>query len=104
MNPYFLMFNYQPLTTAWSDLSIADRFGEKGVKETYSMLFLNLNSNYKELTELVMCLNHKIWQHHENNRKLAELYNQLWRMAEKKFWELYENDNEACQYFLATTD
>ena len=52
-------------TTFWMDFSIADRFGKSAVKDTYKTAFESWKDNYKYLTELVMVLNHKIWEHYE---------------------------------------
>ena len=57
-------FGYETITTYFDDFTIAERFGEKAIKETYKMAMIN--TDYKMLTELCMVLNHKIKssQHH----------------------------------------
>ena len=57
------MNDYQMMTTFWSDFSIADRFGARAIKDTYERAFNEWKDNYQYLTELVMVLNWKIWQH-----------------------------------------
>ena len=76
-----LMFNqtgYECFTTFFEDFTIAEKFGIDAVKDTYNRAFKEWKSNYKYLTELVMILNWKIWQHYEKNDELATLYNSLW--------------------------
>lgn len=72
---------YDTITTFWEDFSIADRFGFAAVKDTFNRAFAEWKTDYKYLTELVLVLNHKIWQHYRENPKLAELYNELWNKA-----------------------
>lgn len=67
-------------TTFWQDFSIADLFGVDAIKDTYNRAFNEWKSDYKYLTELVMVLNHKIWEHYEkDNSVYTELYAKLWR-------------------------
>ena len=69
-------------STFWSDFTIADAYGAKGVQDTYNRAFKAWKSNYKMLTELVGVLNHKIWQHYQKNEELARLYDKLWKEAD----------------------
>ena len=93
----------QFFTTFWSDFSIADRFGSKAVKDTYKRAFKEWKNNYKYLTELVIVLNHKIWQHYnQGNEELSKLYNTLWMEADN-----YAIDNlkgDELNYFLECVD
>lgn len=89
-------------TTFWQDFSIADAFGIEAVKDTYDRAFNEWKSNYKYLTDLVMVLNHKIWQWYEKNDALAELYNDLWDKTAQ-----YAMDNlkrEELSYYFEVTD
>lgn len=93
---------YETMTTFWDDFSIADRFGIAAIKDTYKRAFNEWKENYKYLTELVMVLNWKIWQHYENNELIARVYNELWKEA-----VLYAQENlhgEEAEYFFRTTD
>nr|UWF98323.1 MAG: hypothetical protein [Bacteriophage sp.] len=65
---------YDLMTTFWEDFSIADKYGVPGIKDTYKRAFNEWKGNYKFFTELVIVLNHKIWQHYEGDRELAALY------------------------------
>ena len=96
------MPGYKPLTTFWSDFSTAEQFGIEAVKGTFKRAFEEWKGDYKFLTELVMVLNHKIWQWYEKNDELARVYNALWEEA----------DNYGCEnlkggeldYFYETLD
>lgn len=93
---------YQTITTFWDDFSIADSFGESAIRDTYNRAFNEWKHNYKYLTELVMILNWKIWQHYEKNDHIARVYNELWEQA-----DLYAGENlkgKEAEYFYSTTD
>lgn len=74
---------YVMTTTFWEDFSIADRFGEAAIKDTFKRAFNEWKGNHIYLTELVIVLNHKIWQWYEKNDKYAEIYNDLWEKADE---------------------
>jgi hypothetical protein len=96
------VYGYETKTTFWEDFSIADVFGIDAVKDTYNRAFKGWKDNYEYLTELVMVLNWKIWQHYEKNEPLARVYNDLWQQA-----DLYAVENlkgEELEYFYRTTD
>lgn len=97
------MTGYKPITTFYEDFSIADHFGKPAVKDTFRRAFETaIFMGYKELTEFVMALNWKIWEHYEHNEELARLYNDLWEKA-----DLYAQENlkgEELSYFYRTTD
>lgn len=92
-----------PENTFWSDFSIAEMFGEREIRGTYKRAFAAWKKDYKMLTALVMCLNHKIWQHHKlGNSIYAKVYDELWKKADE-----YACDNlkgEEAIYFFTVTD
>ena len=95
------MTGYKPLTTFYMDFSIADNFGASAVKDTYDRAFNEWKTEYKYLTELVMVLNWKIYEHFETvngNRTLAELYNTLWSQT-ASFAEGYLQGDELSYYY-----
>lgn len=53
---------YQPITTFYTDFSIADKFGINAIKETYQSVFKEWQHDYKYMTELAMVLN---WEYKE---------------------------------------
>ena len=93
---------YKPITTFWMDFSIADNFGKSAVKDTFNRAFKEWKDNYKYLIELVMVLNHKIWEHYETNEPLARVYNELWEKAQNYGYE-HLKDAELT-YFWKTLD
>lgn len=94
---------YTPITTFYMDFSIADAFGASAVKDTYRRGLKTAEFlGYKELTEFVMVLNWKIWEHYGRNDTLARLYNDLWTQAEDFVRENLQGDE--LMYYYRTTD
>lgn len=93
---------YETFTTFWMDFTIADKFGIDAIKDTYKRAFNEWKSDYKYLTELVMILNWKIWEHHEKNKSYAELYNKLWMDTESYAYDNLEGDE--LSYFFRVTN
>jgi len=97
------LFGYKQITTFWSDFSIADRFGIEAIKDTYKRAFDGWKNDYKFLTELVMVLNWKLWQHdEEGNMKYAKVYEDLWTKADG--YAVKNLKGEELAYFYETTD
>lgn len=94
---------YEMQTTFWEDFSIADRFGAAAIKDTFKRAFNEWKDNYIFLTELVIVLNHKIWQYYKlGNENYARLYNDLWEKA-----DVYACNNlkgEELSFFYRITD
>ena len=93
---------YQPKTTFWMDFSIADKFGIAAIKDTYNRAFKEWKNNHVYLTELVMVLNHKIWQWYQINETVAQVYNDLWKEAD--LWAQEHLEGEELDYFYEVTD
>lgn len=103
LQPFLDMSGYKPQTTFWSDFSIADKFGEKAVRDTFKRAFDEWKTNHIYLTELVLILNWKIWEWHElGNDSLAKVYDELWGFADNYALENLQGDEKS--YFLHTTD
>ena len=73
---------YEMTTTFWDDFTIADCFGETAIKDTFKRAFKEWKTDYIYLTELVIVLNHKIWQYYLKNDAYARLYTELWSKAD----------------------
>lgn len=86
----------------WNDFSVADAFGTSAVADTFKRAFEEWKGNYKYLTELVMVLNHKIWQWFEKNAALAAMYNDFWEIADQ--YALNNLKGEELDYFYRVTD
>ena len=69
------MTGYQPITTYYTDFSYAEKYREFGINQLFNQAFEDLSKDpdlyYKELTELVMVLNWKIWEHYETDEELG---------------------------------
>lgn len=96
------MTGYKPISTFYMDFSIADRFGTKAVKSTYKQAFSEWRSDYRMMTELVMVLNWKIWEHYQHSETLASLYNELWTSCSS--WCEHNLKDSELQYYFSTTD
>lgn len=99
---FMLENGYKLKTTFWDDFSIADRFGECGIRDTYKRAFDAWKGDYIYLTELVMVLNHKTWQHYASNREIAALYDELWRKADN--YAMENLTGKELDYFYKVTD
>lgn len=93
---------YVPKTTFWQDFSIADNFGISAVRDTYTRAMGEWKENHIFLTELVMVLNHKIWQHFQTNQPLARVYDELWRDADS--YAVNHLTGDEMEYFYQITD
>lgn len=96
------VFGYETITTFYEDFTIADRFGVSAIRDTFNRAFNEWKNNYKYLTELVMVLNWKIWEHYEKNETLAKVYNDLWQEADGYACENLHG--EEAEYFYRVTD
>ena len=93
---------YKSKTTFIIDFSIADQFGEDAIKDTYERAFNEWKSNVEYLTELVIVLNMKIWEHYQTNEALANLYNELWQKTQDYAYDTLDGDDFV--YFWSCTD
>lgn len=94
---------YKMVSTFPSDFTIADKFGEKGIRDTFNRAFNEWKSNYVYLTELVISLNWKIWEHYEKgNQEIAKVYNELWEKADNYACENLKG--EELSFFYRVTD
>ena len=96
------MTGYKPKTTFYMDFSIAETGGVNGIKDTYQRAMDAWKDNYVYLTELVMALNWKIWEHNDRNDVFAKLYNDLWMEADEYACTNLKGDE--LSYFYRTTD
>ena len=97
-----MLWGGEPLmSTFWQDFSIADKFGDKAIADTYRRAKSEWKDNYKYWTELCLVLNHKIWQWHERDNQRAILYDKLWREADEMTSEWSDEKQE---YYFQVTD
>lgn len=94
---------YEMKTTFWQDFHIADHFGERAIRDTFKRAFEEWKSNVEYLTELVMVLNWKLWQHYDRgNERFAKVYDELWRKADH--YAVKNLKGKDLTYFLEVTD
>lgn len=93
---------YKQITTFYMDFGIAEPFGKKAILDTYKNGLEYAKTDYKVLTELVMVLNWKIWEHYQTNEPLARIYNDLWKKADEFAMGYLKGDE--LSYFFRTTD
>lgn len=96
------MTGYTPKTTFYTDFSIADNFGKSAIEDTFRRAFGEWKKNVVYLTELVMALNWKIWEHYGHNDEYARLYQELYEKADRYACENLKGDD--LRYFYQTTD
>lgn len=95
--------DYEFKTTFWNDFTIADKFGARAIKDTYKRAFEEWKNDYEYLTELVLVLNWKLWEHYENgNIEVAKIYNGLWEKAQNYGYKTLKGDE--LTYFIRTLD
>lgn len=106
VDPFNVMTGYKSKTTFWSDFSIAERFGTKGIQDTYNVSVNSYKDNIEYMAELVLTLNHKIWTTYENPqlKEISSLYNELWQKAVDLVFEVFSEDKEALAYYFKVTD
>jgi len=93
---------YKPITTFYTDFSIADKFGTDAIQDTYNRAYVEWKSNYKYITELVLVLNHKCWRWYQVNDTYSKLYCKLYE--ELHDWCLDNLKGSELEYYLQTTD
>lgn len=116
---YTLLPSGNPLlkTTFYMDFSIAEKFGESAIRDTFDRAFSEWRSDIKYMTALCVVLNWKLWDWYEkegDESKLARLYDELWKKVDGYILESegrgtinekYKNfNNEEVAYFIRATD
>lgn len=101
-DPYAVPYEDGFSTTFWSDFSIADAFGKEAVQDTFNRAFAEWKSDARYLTDLVVVLNHKIFQHFNGDRELSKLYDSLWKIADE--YAIENLTGKEFEYFFNVTD
>ena len=95
--PYNFQYSF------WDDLTEAEKNGLEGICEWFQTIKENIKTyNYKELTELVLATNHKIWDSYKKDNVLAEAYEIMWRSLDTYAFNTLVG--EELQYFLHEVD
>ena len=93
---------YDFKTTFWSDFSIAEKFGESAIRDTYKRAFKEWKNNAEYVTELVLVLNWKIYQWYQVDDDLGMTYDQLWKRTDGYAMETLKGDD--LHYYLSVLD
>lgn len=93
---------YKPITTFYTDFSIADKFGADAIKDTYNRAFKEWKTEIKYITELVMVLNWKSFEHYKTNLEYSKLYSELYEELDS--WCCDNLNEEQLDYYFTTTD
>ena len=91
----------------WEAFNNAEEAGEETVITVARMLYLRWRDHIHELTDLVMVINHKSWDHYEKwNAALQELYTALYYEYYEKAINYLESNkrDEELSYFIRTLD
>lgn len=97
--------NYKRKTTFYSDLSIAEWYGAKDVIDTYRRVMKEWLGNIEYITEFVLCLNWKCWEHHgKNNMAMSQIYSELYYKSVDEVLEHYKGNRKALDYYYEVTD
>lgn len=96
--------DWRPENLYWQRFSIAEEYGKKEVEQVYKEILSEAKDKYKAMTELVMVLNHKSWQHCENtgNSELCNLYAKLFYKAKDYAENTLKGDE--LRYLIETID
>jgi hypothetical protein len=95
---FLLSVGKERKTTFFSDLSIAECYGEAGVIDTYNNVMREWKDDITFMCEWVISLNQKIWQHYKSNPQLAKLYNSLWQKADEFCCEHFKDEELKIYY------
>lgn len=90
--------------TFYMDFQIADKFGEKGVRDTYNSVKKGWLSDPAAWGEVVCALNWRLWDLYKTDEAIARVYQELWGDAEQLGWKQFENNKEASSIFYGKID
>ena len=91
----------------WQAFTDAEEAGTATVATVASIMYQRWRDSIRELTDLVMVINHKSWDHYRNgNEGFQELYSDLYyEYYEKAIDYLEKKDrNDEISYFIRTLD
>ena len=96
--------DWRPTQLYWQRFSIAERYGKDEIIRVYDDILKESKDNFKLLTELVMVLNHKSWQHCEDidHSAFCDIYSNLFYKTQK--YALDHLTGDGLNYFLDVTD
>lgn len=91
------------MSTFHTDFKIAEVFGVEAIKDTWNRAFAEWKTDYKMLTDLVICVNERCWLWYEKkNNELSELYSDFYYKG--RDYALDNLKGEEFQYYYRMTD
>lgn len=88
---------YKPHTTFYTDFSLSDPYGIVAVTATYNKRFEESKASVVNMTELVLVLQWKVYEHYDENRTLAKFYQSMWEVTDRWCRENFK-DNDLKYY------
>lgn len=95
------------IETFWETFDDAEQSGTDTIQVIAKMAFERWKDSVKELTDLVMVINHKCWEHYRlDNSELSSLYGDLYYFYYEKAINYLESKgrDEDISYFIRTLD
>lgn len=92
------------ISTFYSDLSIAEWFGQEAVQETYDDVCKHWLKDVEMFTEFIIALNYKCWEWYDKEIDASQFYADLYHKADELFADHYKDDKEALEYYYRETD
>lgn len=101
--------DYKRKTTYTSDFSIAEWCvpieGIKSVLDTFTKAIKYNVDNIEWMAEIIIVTNMKAWEHNaRGNHKWATLYSELYLFAKDLYFDWYDGNDEAIQYYYDYVD
>ena len=84
---------HEPVSTFWTDFSIAEVFGETAIRDTYKRAVKEWAEYVEYMAELTLVLNWKIWNLYVIDKDMAKLYEELWIEHDNFCWETFKGDD-----------
>ena len=91
----------------WAAFDDAEEGGANTIQVIANMAYQRWKDSIEELTDLVMVINHKCWEHYRlGNNELSSLYGDLYYFYYEKAINYLEKEkrNEDLTYFIRTLD
>lgn len=95
----------KPEYTFFTDFDIACHFGEKAVKDTWKQVKKSWKDDYKAMTEVNIVLNLLCWDYYNHGMQdISKVCADLYYESKEWFYNHYEDNKEALDWFFKMTD
>lgn len=93
----------EPEYTFFTDFDIASHFNG-GIEDTYKRVIKEWGNNYKAMTEVSICLNLLCWDFYEKNNSISKIFSDFYYKSRDYFYNTFEDNKEALEYYFEMTD